>query len=503
MQGIGQSISEKFKASGAYLLKWLRRVTIVEKLYNTTGLTLFMIAGISFAFGTAHFGIVFPFLMVGGILAIPLLYAIVTLPEFGIIVILLLANFLFVILRLGLNFPVGTMLDALQVLLILGFFIKQKQHPDWKRLKGNISIWILIWILFNLLELANPEASSRLAWLYTIRSVAFVMLMYFVFRYQIRTIGFIKLIIKLWLFISFLAALYALKQEFIGFTDAEMAWLNSDPAIADLLFIDGHWRKYSFFSDPVEFAYNMAISTILCVSLITGNMLAWKKWVLFFLIAVMLFAMLQSGTRGAFVLVPAGLAMLAVLKYNRQVLIFSVIAGFGMVVLIFIPTSNSSIRRFQSAFQPSDDASFKLRKFNQTRIQPFILTHPMGGGLGATGAWGKRFSPGSFLANFPPDSGYVRVAVELGWVGLFIFCMLVFVILRTGINDYYHIRDPELKSYCLGMVLVVFCLNIGNYPQEALVQFPNNIYFYMVAALIGVIRQLDQEKTNQLNEQSA
>ena len=53
------------------------------------------------------------------------------------------------------------------------------------------------------------------------------------------------------------------------------------------------------------------------------------------------------------------------------------------------------------------------------------------------------------------------------------------------------------------MVLVVFCLNIGNYPQEALVQFPNNIYFYMVAALIGVIRQLDQEKTNQLNEQSA
>ena len=116
-------------------------------------------------------------------------------------------------------------------------------------------------------------------------------------------------------------------------------------------------------------------------------------------------------------------------------------------------------------------------------------------------SWGlKSFA---FLANFPPDSGYVRVAVELGWVGLFIFCMLVFVILRTGINDYYHIRDPELKSYCLGMVLVVFCLNIGNYPQEALVQFPNNIYFYMVAALIGVIRKLDQEKTNQLNEQSA
>ncbi|MCP6423416.1 hypothetical protein NL463_29335, partial [Klebsiella pneumoniae] len=64
---------------------------------------------------------------------------------------------------------------------------------------------------------------------------------------------------------------------------------------------------------------------------------------------------------------------------------------------------------------------------NQKRIQPYILSHPIGGGLGATGVWGVRFAPYSFLANFPPDSGYVRVAVELGWIGLGIFCTLMFV----------------------------------------------------------------------------
>ena len=87
--------------------------------------------------------------------------------------------------------------------------------------------------------------------------------------------------------------------------------------------------------------------------------------------------------------------------------------------------------------------------------------------------------------------------MELGWVGLLVFCTLVFTILRAGIRNYFRMRDPELKTYILALVLIVFALGIGNYPQEALVQFPNNIYFYLAAALITVLYQLDvqQNKT--------
>jgi O-antigen ligase len=127
-------------------------------------------------------------------------------------------------------------------------------------------------------------------------------------------------------------------------------------------------------------------------------------------------------------------------------------------------------------------------------IQPYIWAHPIGGGLGSTGVWGAKFSPGSFLASFPPDSGYVRVAVEMGWIGLFLFCTLLFVILKTGINNFFAIEDPELKSYCLAMVLIVYALTIGNYPQEAITQYPLNVYFFLVAALINATYQLDKEK---------
>ncbi|MGL1489090.1 hypothetical protein ACSTJG_25000, partial [Vibrio parahaemolyticus] len=78
---------------------------------------------------------------------------------------------------------------------------------------------------------------------------------------------------------------------------------------------------------------------------------------------------------------------------------------------------NQNILRFQSAFRPNNDASYRVRIFNQARIKPYIWSHPIGGGLGSTGEWGKKFAPNSYLANFPPDSGYVRTTVELGYVG--------------------------------------------------------------------------------------
>ena len=124
----------------------------------------------------------------------------------------------------------------------------------------------------------------------------------------------------------------------------------------------------------------------------------------------------------------------------------------------------------------------------------------MGGGLGSVGIWGQRFSPGSFLSKFPPDSGYVRVAVEMGWIGLLLFCAFNFVILWKGIKYYYIIKDPDLKTFCMAMVLIIFALDIGNYPQQAFVQYPTNILFYLAMAIINVTMRLDKQK-NELQTQ--
>jgi len=401
-----------------------------------------------------------------------------------------MAYMLFMLGQLGVDGPLGTIMDGLQVLLVFGMFVQMKKDKDWAIFKSPITVVALIWVGYNIAELANPQAGSRLAWVYTIRPVAIILLTYLVFMYSIRSVKYIRLLFKVWLILTIIGAAYAFKQEYIGFDAFEKAYLDQ-PEVAALLFINGHWRKFSIFSDPVSFAYNMVMPSIFCICMFLLDLKPWKKIVLGVLILFFMDAMLFSGTRGANVLMPAALVLLAILKFNRKILIGTVFAGIFLIFLINVPTSNVNLLRFQTAFKPNNDDSYILRKRNQKAIQPYIVSHPLGGGLGSTGVWGQRFTPGSYLSTFPPDSGYIRVAVEDGWVGLFIFCVFMFVIIKTGINNYYLIEDKELKIYCLAMTLIIFAYNLANFPQEALVQYPSNILFYLEAALINITLRLD------------
>lgn len=469
---------------------------IPVRYWYIIGIIGIALLSLSFATLLSLFGFKHAIILLILVIAGPIVYIIISRPKIGIIVLLIAAYFIMWFIKMGVNFPLGTIMDGLQALLIFSLLLNQKFHPNWDIFKTPIAIIILIWEAYALLQFANPTAESRLAWVYTVRSVAVVTLMYFIFSYYIKTVSFIRTILHLWMFLSFLAALNAFKQEYFGFFAFEEADFH-DPLIQQLLFINGTWRKFSIFSDPVAFSYNMAISTIFCISIIASPNSTKKKILFFTLGCFFTMTMLYSATRASYVLLPVAIIFYIILNMSRKVLAFGVVAGMFMLILINIPTSNVTLYRFQSAFKPSDDASFNVRKMNQKKIQPYIQSHPFGGGLGATGVWGVKFAPHSFLAQLPPDSGFVRVAAELGWIGLLIFCTMFFIIIRQGIINYFLIKDPELKSYCLAMTLIVFALNVGSYPQEAVVQFPTNIYFYLYVALINITLKLDQEKQAQ------
>ncbi|MFC5283308.1 O-antigen ligase family protein [Pedobacter alpinus] len=428
--------------------------------------------------------------------ALVFVYIVIKEPKFAVLSIMVLSYFImFIISYFNTSLPLGTIMDGMLAVMILGFFIQQKYRRNYWIFKNPISYIILIWVSYNVLQFFNLDAASKLAWVYTIRNVAAVMLSYFIFTYYLDSRKFLRTIIILWLSLSFFAALYAIKQEYFGFFAFEER-NHYDPATIGLMFIDGHWRKSSIFSDPVSYSFNMAISSLLCIGLLTGPFKLKTKLILAFLAMLFAWVMPYSGTRAAYVLIPAALSLFFILKLSRIALVLSLPVAFAFLILIKVPTNNRTLARFQSAFRPNNDASFNVRKLNQKKVQPFIQTHPFGGGLGGSGIWGYRFAPNSFLAQFPPDSGYVRVAMELGWVGLLIICGIMFTSLYVGIKNFFEIRDPELKSYCLAMVLIVFALTIANYPQEAIVQYPMSIYFYMILAIITVSKVLD----NQIND---
>ncbi len=181
------------------------------------------------------------------------------------------------------------------------------------------------------------------------------------------------------------------------------------------------------------------------------------------------------------------------ITFKPKVIIISAILLVLGVVVVYKSPGNATLYRVRSAFTPAKDESMQLRLDNQKNIQPFIQNHPIGGGLGSTGDWGKRFSPNSELSKFPPDSGLIRIAVEQGWIGLLLFSIFTFGVLVLGVRTYLRSKNQQVKTYSLAFLIIVFLLTVANYPQEAIVLLPNSIIYYISVAAMVRLRQIDQE----------
>jgi len=184
---------------------------------------------------------------------------------------------------------------------------------------------------------------------------------------------------------------------------------------------------------------------------------------------------------------------------KKEVWYLSFLGLFLGTVFMLKSTDNPVLYRIQSAFQVKDDPSMQLRLENQAFIQPFIQKHPIGGGLGSTGAWGQRFSPNTMLASFPPDSGYVRIAIEQGWIGLLLYCFLLFTSLKYGIQAYFRTKNEKIRIFYMAFLALLFNLCITNYTQEVIMQIPTSVIFYITLAALIRLKTFDVTDVSVVN----
>jgi hypothetical protein len=469
---------------------WTVRQVLHQKLNNPLGYAVFAFVALAVAFVLSMLPLKLAMLFLVGIIAIPLVVTCFLNLQVGIIVMLFAGFFLGLVAKYT-NAPIGTALDGLLVLMLVGMLARLIKERDFSFARNPISIFIFAWIYYNLLQVLNPWAQSRLAWVYTVRSVALLLALYFISCYVFSSYKRIITTLKVILGLGFFSALYSLKQEWIGFSNAEMTWLHADEERFMLIFQWDRMRVFSLFSDPTTFGILMGYMSMFCLVLAAGPFKIWRKLALLLAAGCMLLGMAYAGSRTPFVMLPAGVILYLIMTFKKQ----TVIAGllFFMVGAGFIMKSTSSavVWRIQSAFKGESNDTIEVRMKNQAKIQPYILSHPVGAGLGSTGYWGKRFTPDSWLASFAHDSLYVRLAVESGWVGLLIYMGLLFTAMRTSIRYYFRVKDPTIKTLYLCFTITVFLLALASYPQEAITLLPTSIVFYLLLAMIARLKDFD------------
>jgi hypothetical protein len=396
------------------------------------------------------------------------------------------------------SFPVGVASDVLVLATFLSLVIRRVNFKKSFTEFTNRSavIWILILFLYIAIELFNPNAHSFEGWYQTFRKMLGAVLVLFISFNVFTDYRSIRKFLILLFILCVITGIYGCIQQWHGLFNFEIAWAMADENRFGLIFINGDFRKFSTMSDPTAYGVLMAACAVLFIIIAANQKDIRYKITLIIGSVIMILGMAYSGTRTANAMVVGGLALYILLtlhKKNTQV--FALIAGVIFIGLMYAPIyDNPTLNRFRTTFLGSKDDSYKVREQNRAFIQPYIYSHPFGGGLCTTGGSGLRFNPDHYLAGFPPDSGYLQKALETGYIGLGIICFLYFAILKSGINGYFSSRNKYYKIIFAACTASIFTFYIAEFSQEAIGQITDLVVYYPLIAMVIKLKYIEEPK---------
>lgn len=423
-------------------------------------------------------------------------------PAYSLYAVIILGFLVSVLSRYIPGIPFGLSIDFLLIVMVIAVVFHKDYVFEATSTTNFVSICLLIWLGFSLLTIVNPLAPSLTAWFYANRGLSFYPWLLALGSYALFTKDrSVQSLLTVWAILSILGTLWGLKQLLFGVTNVEQQWLNSGAASTHVLF--GKLRIFSFYSDAAQFGASQAHTGLVfgLIGLFTGKMKG--RWIYLIIGVVSMYGWLISGTRGAIAIIAIGGFCYLVMTKNVRVLIVGVLFAAGFFFFLKYTTilqSNYQINRLRTALD-QNDPSLQVRRDRELALKDYLRDKPLGGGIGSAGYWGKRFSPGTFLAEIGTDGHYTRLWMETGIIGLTSYLLIMAALIGYlgyrlwGLpNDLNRQKAIALYS---GFVGVVF----ASYTNGLLTQIPTGLL--IPVSLIFVLRTSEQEQKKEPDDTTA
>jgi putative inorganic carbon (HCO3(-)) transporter len=181
--------------------------------------------------------------------------------------------------------------------------------------------------------------------------------------------------------------------------------------------------------------------------------------------------------------------------FERRTVVFLLYSLLVFTLLMVMPYQNAITYRIRSTFQGTRDASAAIRDYDRHEVQPYIQAHPMGGGIFTSGGEGNKYNKGHYIEYLQADSGYLKMLAEQGPIGLALLLIFYFIIMRLGYYKFFRAKDPQIRTYYIGLLVMMFTLLVAQYAQMAISQYPVVLYFY--GTLVIFIKLADFDKSGQ------
>jgi len=391
----------------------------------------------------------------------------------------------------GISFLMDILMASTLVLILIHTALLR--NFEWKYTLNILTIGTFIWMLYCLAEIYNPSGMLK-AWVLSrglaLYGFAISLLVSLLFnRYKM-----VKILLFMLAVFTSLAVIKALMQKHFGFDYAETIWLEKGSYKTHL--ISSGTRYFSFFTDAGNLGSNMGCAGM--IFMIAAIYIKNKGLKIFYFIVgiAALYAMILSGTRGALIVPLAGLALFAVIIKNFKILITSGILLVSIYVFFaytHIGQDNIYIKRMRTAFTPTEDASFNVRKTNQEKLARHLKNKPFGEGLGLSGVENQDISL-RLTTLIPHDSWYVKVWVETGVVGIVLYLGILLITIGKGAwIIMFKIKNKELKGILSGLLCGIFGMLASAYGNAFWGQYPTAIIAFTGLALVLKGEYFDNE----------
>lgn len=399
----------------------------------------------------------------------------------------------------SLSIPISLPNEMFEMLLIALAIIDVK-NTRWERLGNIMLITLIAWCGFIILEVLNDTCNIGIdigAWYTGARSMAFQLLYAFiVFSIYINQPKILTKYLYIWGAFALFAVFWVWKQQYLGFTEAENAWIQTRGRATHILQAGTLIRYFSIYSDAAS--YGIAIAATAVAFIIFGITARIKKYKYFFLIVGIACAwgMFPSGTRTAIACLIAGFLVYIFLSKSVKIAIpFTILFAIFVFILAFtdIGSGNQQIRRMRSAFD-KNDASAKTRDINQDAMKKYMRDAPWGIGIGM----GRENVPANnkfaFMSTVPPDSEYVFIWIHTGVIGITLFLICTFFMIAGACwIVFFTLKSPSLRGIGAGFCCAMVAMQLGGYGNGVLTQFPNGLVFYGGISIVYVLPYIEKE----------
>ena len=386
-------------------------------------------------------------------------------------------------------------------LSLLAIALIDLENSHFERI-GNIMFFsLLAWCSFCIVEILNDTCGLGInigAWYQGARMMAFQLIYIFlVFTLYVTNPKILKYYLYVWGALALFAVFWVWKQQNIGLTQNEFAWLYYGQGRMTHLIQAGTLIRYwSIYSDAANYGIGIASTGVAFV--IFGITAKLKKLKYFFLIVggACIWGMFPSGTRTAIACLLAGFMAYIFLSKSFKIAVpFSILFAFFAFILVFtnIGQGNQQIRRMRSAFN-KNDASANVRSINQATMKKYMKEAPWGIGMGMFGSNVPANNKYNRMATIAPDSEYVFIWLRTGVVGITVFLICTAIMLLGACwIVFFTLKSPSLRGIGAGFCCAFVSQQLGGYGNQVLMQFPNGLVFYGGLTIVYVLPWIETE----------